>query len=182
MTEPRDASAQDWISATRRLAAGEATLVSLWGDAGCVRMAVHERERAELTMLALPCPDGAFPSVGAVHPPAIRLVDWQVQAMDFHEEGILMAPATADADLQPKTRRSRAAAHDPRDVLAEQLALADRMLGGRRAGLTGARRVRHGGDIAERPDVRRAGPSGLVTDHPVVDLDPAALEPLGGRS
>jgi acetyl-CoA C-acetyltransferase len=26
-------------------------------------------------------------------PPAVRLVDWQVQAMDFHEEGILMAPA-----------------------------------------------------------------------------------------
>jgi acetyl-CoA C-acetyltransferase len=26
-------------------------------------------------------------------PPAIRLLDWQVQAMDYHEEGILMAPA-----------------------------------------------------------------------------------------
>jgi acetyl-CoA C-acetyltransferase len=29
------------------------------------------------------------------NPPAIRLVDWQVQAMDYHEEGILMAPARA---------------------------------------------------------------------------------------
>jgi acetyl-CoA C-acetyltransferase/acetyl-CoA acyltransferase len=29
------------------------------------------------------------------NPPAVRLVDWQVQAMDFHEEGILMAPARA---------------------------------------------------------------------------------------
>jgi Ni,Fe-hydrogenase III large subunit len=73
MTEPRDASAKDWTRATRRLAAGEATLVSLWGDAGCVRMALHERERAELSILTMPCPDGAFPSVGAVHPPAIRL-------------------------------------------------------------------------------------------------------------
>jgi Ni,Fe-hydrogenase III large subunit len=73
MTEPSEASGQDWMGATRRLAAGEATLVSLWGDAGRVRMALHERERAELTMLALPCPDGAFPSVGAAHPPAIRL-------------------------------------------------------------------------------------------------------------
>jgi acetyl-CoA C-acetyltransferase len=26
-------------------------------------------------------------------PPAVRLVDWQVQAMDYHVEGILMAPA-----------------------------------------------------------------------------------------
>ena len=34
-------------------------------------MALHERERAESTLLALPCPDGAFPSVGAAHPPAI---------------------------------------------------------------------------------------------------------------
>jgi Ni,Fe-hydrogenase III large subunit len=73
MTELRDPSAQDWTDASRRLAAGAATLVSLWGDAGCVRMALHERESAELTMLALPCPGGAFPSVGAVHPPAIRL-------------------------------------------------------------------------------------------------------------
>jgi acetyl-CoA C-acetyltransferase len=29
------------------------------------------------------------------NPPAVRLVDWQVQAMDYHEEGILMAPARA---------------------------------------------------------------------------------------
>ena len=27
------------------------------------------------------------------NPPAVRFVDWQVQAMDYHEEGILMAPA-----------------------------------------------------------------------------------------
>jgi acetyl-CoA C-acetyltransferase len=27
------------------------------------------------------------------NPPAVRLIDWQVQAMDYHEEGILMAPA-----------------------------------------------------------------------------------------
>jgi acetyl-CoA C-acetyltransferase len=28
-------------------------------------------------------------------PPAVKLIDWQVQAMDYHEEGILMAPARA---------------------------------------------------------------------------------------
>jgi len=73
MNEPRGLAAEEWIGATRRLAAGKATLVSLWGDAGCVRMALHEPGRADLTMLALTCPDGAFPSVGAAHPPAIRL-------------------------------------------------------------------------------------------------------------
>jgi hypothetical protein len=73
MTEPRDPAAEDWTRAARRLAAGQATLVSLWGDVGCVRMALHDHGRADLTMLTLPCADGAFPSVGAVHPPAIRL-------------------------------------------------------------------------------------------------------------
>jgi Ni,Fe-hydrogenase III large subunit len=73
MTEPREAATKDWIEAARRLAAGEATLVSLWGDTGCVRMALHEPGRAGPRMLALECVDGAFPSVGAVHPPAIRL-------------------------------------------------------------------------------------------------------------
>ena len=73
MTEPRDPATEDWIAAARRLAAGQATLVSLWGDVGCVRMALHDHGRADLTMLTLPCADGAFPSVGAVHPPAIRL-------------------------------------------------------------------------------------------------------------
>jgi acetyl-CoA C-acetyltransferase/acetyl-CoA acyltransferase len=29
------------------------------------------------------------------NPPAVRFVDWQVEAMDFHEEGILMAPGRA---------------------------------------------------------------------------------------
>jgi len=28
-------------------------------------------------------------------PPAVRLVDWEIAAMDFHQEGILMAPARA---------------------------------------------------------------------------------------
>jgi len=73
MTEPRDPATEDWTRAARRLAAGQATLVSLWGDVGCVRMALHDHGRADLTILTLPCPDGGFPSVGAVHPPAIRL-------------------------------------------------------------------------------------------------------------
>jgi Ni,Fe-hydrogenase III large subunit len=87
MTEPRDASAQDWIGASRRLVAGEATLVSLWGDAGRVRMALHERERSELTMLALACLDGAFPSVGAAHPPAIRLERAIADLFGYHAIG-----------------------------------------------------------------------------------------------
>jgi acetyl-CoA acetyltransferase len=29
------------------------------------------------------------------NPPKVKLVDWEIAAMDFHEEGILMAPARA---------------------------------------------------------------------------------------
>jgi acetyl-CoA C-acetyltransferase/acetyl-CoA acyltransferase len=38
------------------------------------------------------------------NPPAVRLIDWQVQAMDFHEEGILMAPARAIPRLLARNR------------------------------------------------------------------------------
>ena len=54
------------------------------------------------------------------NPPAVSLVDWEIAAMDYHEEGILMAPARAiprllarnklhfkDIDLGTSTRRSR---------------------------------------------------------------------------
>ena len=38
------------------------------------------------------------------NPPAVRLVDWQVQAMDYHEEGILMAPARGIPRLLARNR------------------------------------------------------------------------------
>ncbi len=65
-----DVTRDDWAAATRRLSAGEARLVDLWGDAGAVRLAIAE---PEIRVLRLACPDGVFPSVGAAHPAAIRL-------------------------------------------------------------------------------------------------------------
>jgi Ni,Fe-hydrogenase III large subunit len=62
-----------WREATRRLAAGEARLVSLWGDGDRARMALSSAGRADLERVDCLCVDGAFPSVGAVHSPAIRL-------------------------------------------------------------------------------------------------------------
>lgn len=35
-------------------------------------------------------------------PPAVRIVDWQIEAMDYHEEGILMAPARAIPKLMAR--------------------------------------------------------------------------------
>ncbi len=60
----------EWKAATRRLAAGEARLVDLWGDDGAVCLALAE---PDIRVLRLACPEGGFPSLGAVCAPAIRL-------------------------------------------------------------------------------------------------------------
>lgn len=64
-------SAGEWQQAVRRLAGGEATLLGLWGEPGRVHMALFENDAAAL--ISIGCPDGRYVSVGAVHPPAIRL-------------------------------------------------------------------------------------------------------------
>jgi Ni,Fe-hydrogenase III large subunit len=61
-----------WRLATAELAAGRATLVSLWGEPAAVHMAVLA-DPGGIAVVTLTCPDGHFPSVGAVHAPAIRL-------------------------------------------------------------------------------------------------------------
>ena len=60
-----------WRTAANKMAAGEWTLLGLWGAIGAVHMAVMG-EGAEIAVLTLECPDGEYLSVGAVHPPAIR--------------------------------------------------------------------------------------------------------------
>src|SRR6516164_2488725 len=62
-----------WRFAASQLSAGHWTLLGLWGDTGAVHMAVLDEGAREIAVVTIPCPDGHFPSVGAVHPPAIRL-------------------------------------------------------------------------------------------------------------
>ena len=61
-----------WREAARRLAAGDADLVSLWGDDDRMRMALREQNGA-LVFADVACDGGSFPSVAALHPPASRL-------------------------------------------------------------------------------------------------------------
>ena len=61
-----------WHDAARRLSAGEASLVSLWGDEGRMRMALREANGG-LAIVDVACEAGAFPSVAALHLPASRL-------------------------------------------------------------------------------------------------------------
>ena len=62
-----------WRFAASQLSAGHWTLLGLWGDTGAVHMAVLDEGAREIAVVTLPCPDGNFPSVGALHPAAIRL-------------------------------------------------------------------------------------------------------------
>ena len=64
---------QRWEEAAARLQSGAAALLGLWGEPGFVHMAVMTRGTTELSVLTLACADNRFPSVGRLHPPAIRL-------------------------------------------------------------------------------------------------------------
>src|SRR5450759_5057427 len=64
-------SPETWRMLTDELAAGRMTLFGLWGDADKVHMALLQD--AEIVVVTIECQDGRFPSVGQVHPPAIRL-------------------------------------------------------------------------------------------------------------
>jgi len=63
-----------WEEAGRLLAAGKLTLLGLWGEAGFAHMAVLGGPApAEVAVLSVACRDGAYPSIGRLHAPAIRL-------------------------------------------------------------------------------------------------------------
>jgi Ni,Fe-hydrogenase III large subunit len=65
-------TSEQWRALAAELAAGHATLLGLWGEAAAVHMALL-LEPAEIAVATLECPNGEFPSVGALHAPAIRL-------------------------------------------------------------------------------------------------------------
>ncbi len=60
-----------WTEAAGKLAAGQASLVSLWADAGTARIAILAGTTIEI--IDDPAPEGRFPSIGRLHPPALRL-------------------------------------------------------------------------------------------------------------
>jgi len=63
-----------WRRAAEHLAAGDCTLSSLWGEPGHVHMALLEPDASRaIGVLTFACPTGRYPSISALHPPAIRL-------------------------------------------------------------------------------------------------------------
>ena len=66
-------SDEGWRQAIDLLAGGRATLLGLWGDAPDVHMALLGEKFDNIAVLTYTCKNGTYPSVGARHPPAIRL-------------------------------------------------------------------------------------------------------------
>ncbi len=69
----KNATEQGWSEAIARLAAGQCTLLGLWGDPPNVHMATLDEAAGDIALLTYACKDGSYPSVGARHPPALRL-------------------------------------------------------------------------------------------------------------
>jgi len=82
-----------WSAASRHLAGGHLTLLGLWGDAGAVHMALLAENPVEIGVVSFECTHGYFPSVGAVHAPAIRLERSIRDLHGLHPVGL--------ADLRP---------------------------------------------------------------------------------
>jgi len=62
-----------WTLVAEQLAAGKLTLLGLWGDGEVVHMAILDEDTLAIAVVTVECRHGRFPSVGQVHPPAIRL-------------------------------------------------------------------------------------------------------------
>ena len=62
-----------WLAIVEELAQGRRDLLSLWGERASVHMAVLEGQEPRVRIVTLECRKGCFPSVGRLHPPALRL-------------------------------------------------------------------------------------------------------------
>ena len=74
-TQWRRATADEaaWDGAGRALAAGQASLLGLWGERGVVHLGLIDANSGEIAVLSFKALAGEFPSLGRLHPPAIRL-------------------------------------------------------------------------------------------------------------
>jgi Ni,Fe-hydrogenase III large subunit len=78
--------ADGWRDVVEALAAGELSLVSEWGEADTAYMAVADA--GGIAVVTLAAPAGHFSSVGASHPPAIRLERAMADLYGLTPEGL----------------------------------------------------------------------------------------------
>jgi len=89
-----------WLAAAAGLQAGELCLLGLWGEPGCVHMAVMQSASHECSVLSLACEGNRYPCVGRLHPPAMRLERAARDLYDLEPEGL--------ADARPWLRHGPA--------------------------------------------------------------------------
>jgi Ni,Fe-hydrogenase III large subunit len=113
-----------WGVATRAVAAGEATLLGLWADGRTVHMALMDDAGQDLAVVSHECIDGTFPSVGALHPPAIRLERAIRSLYGLEPVGLLDARPWLDLGFwevtHPLGERSEPAQPRPYEFLAAE--------------------------------------------------------------
>src|SRR5581483_9975826 len=66
-------SPETWNVAGRHAADGRLTMLGLWGEADAVHMALLQEAPLQIGVITTRSTNGEFPSVGAIHAPAIRL-------------------------------------------------------------------------------------------------------------
>jgi Ni,Fe-hydrogenase III large subunit len=79
---------QAWQTAGQRLQSGEVSLLGLWGEPGAAHMALIEPASGKYEVLSLACAENRFPSIGRVHPPAIRLERAMRDLVGLEAEGL----------------------------------------------------------------------------------------------
>ena len=68
-----EVGSEAWRSLKEGCVAGFHDLSAMWYDAGQVRMALMDWARGVRAIVSIATRDGAYPSVGRIHPPALRL-------------------------------------------------------------------------------------------------------------
>jgi len=95
-----------WRFAAGEVARGQWTLSGLWGEAHTVHMALLDPPAGEMVVLSLDCVDGRYPSVGQVHPPAIRLERAARDLFGIEPEGLPDGRPWLDHGCWPERRDS----------------------------------------------------------------------------
>ena len=62
-----------WLRAIREISKGQGDMLGLWSDGADVHMLLLDHESSDIGIISLECPNGRFPSVAHMHPPALRL-------------------------------------------------------------------------------------------------------------
>lgn len=113
--------ATTWTHAAHALADERATLLGLWGERDTAHMALRDGETGAIAVLSLACPDGRFPSIGARHPPAIRLERAMRDLYGLIAEGASDARPWLDHGQWPHSRPDARAPYDFRSAEGEGL-------------------------------------------------------------